>query len=78
MPDTRRRCARPGCARPAETTMSFAYRDRRVWIDDLHDVAHPASHDLCRAHADRTTAPRGWELLDQRSWSGPGDVVHLG
>ncbi|MEO0493101.1 MAG: DUF3499 family protein [Actinomycetota bacterium] len=61
-----RRCARPGCGQPADTTLSYAYAQRQVWLDDLHRVDSPANHDLCRRHADRTQPPKGWELRDRR------------
>ena len=62
-----RRCARPGCGQPADTTLSFDYAQRLVWLDDLHFDNSPANHDLCRRHADRTQPPKGWELRDRRS-----------
>ena len=62
-----RRCARPGCGQNADTTLSFDYSSRQVWLDDLHPVDSPANHDLCRRHADRTQPPKGWALRDRRS-----------
>lgn len=55
-----RRCARPGCGQPADTTLSYDYARRLVWLDDLHFDNSPANHDLCRRHADRTQPPKGW------------------
>jgi hypothetical protein len=43
-----RRCARPGCGQPADTTLSYDYAQRLVWLDDLHLDKSPANHDLCR------------------------------
>ncbi|MEQ8840616.1 MAG: DUF3499 family protein [Acidimicrobiales bacterium] len=62
-----RRCARPGCGRPAATTLSYVYGQRTVWLDDLHAEDSPANHDLCAPHADRTQPPKGWDLRDRRS-----------
>ena len=62
-----RRCARPGCGQSADTTLSFDYSSRQVWLDDLAAVDSPANHDLCRRHADRTQPPKGWALRDRRS-----------
>jgi len=62
-----RRCARPGCGQPADTTLSYDYARRLVWLDDLHFDNSPANHDLCCRHADRTQPPKGWELRDRRS-----------
>ncbi len=61
-----RRCARPGCGQVADATLSFAYDQRQVWLDDRLVEDHPANHDLCGRHADRTRPPKGWELRDRR------------
>ena len=66
MPFVNRRCARPGCGRPATTTLSYAYGQRTGWLDDLQAEDSPANHDLCAPHADRTHPPKGWELSDRR------------
>lgn len=70
-----RRCARPGCGQAADTTLSFDYSSRQVWLDDLSPVDSPANHDLCRRHADRTQPPKGWALRDRRD---PAPVVAPG
>lgn len=62
-----RRCARPGCGQTATTTLSYAYAQRVVWLDDLAPEDSPANHDLCDRHADRTQPPRGWDLKDRRA-----------
>ncbi len=62
-----RRCARPGCGQPATTTLSYAYDQRQVWLDELWPENSPANHDLCTRHADRTQPPKGWELRDRRT-----------
>ncbi|HPU38592.1 MAG TPA: DUF3499 family protein [Microthrixaceae bacterium] len=61
-----RSCARPGCGRPAVATLSYAYADGVVWLEDLVSEAHPMIHDLCAMHADGVRVPRGWELRDER------------
>jgi hypothetical protein len=50
------------CSAPASTTLSYDYSDRVVWLDPLHDDAHPARHDLCGNHAHRLSVPNGWRL----------------
>lgn len=62
-----RTCARPGCSKDAVATLSYAYADSTVWLEDLSPEAHPMVHDLCRMHADAVRVPRGWELRDERS-----------
>lgn len=37
-----------------------------MWLQALDVEPDPAAHDLCDRHADRTQAPVGWELDDQR------------
>jgi len=66
-----RLCAKPGCDRRATATLSYAYAESTVWLEDLAAEAHPMVHDLCDLHADTVRVPRGWELRDQRSL-GPG------
>jgi hypothetical protein len=63
----RRSCSRPGCAAPAAATFSYDYASSTVWLDDLSPEAHPATYDLCAAHADRLAPPRGWHLADRRA-----------
>jgi hypothetical protein len=48
-------------------TLSYAYRDSVVWLEELSPEAHPMVHDLCRMHAANVRVPLGWELRDQ--WS---------
>nr|WP_225752242.1 DUF3499 family protein [Pseudoclavibacter sp. Marseille-Q3772] len=58
-----RTCARVSCSRRAEYTLTFDYTDKMVVIGPLAVRAEPHSYDLCRLHADRTTAPEGWTVL---------------
>lgn len=50
--------------------MSYDYEAQIVWIESLHIEGHPMTHDLCVTHADRSKAPQGWELRDERSSRG--------
>lgn len=54
------------CAAPAGTTMSFAYDDRVLWLDDL-SAAAGIGYAMCHEHAGRLTPPVGWTLVDRRS-----------
>ena len=67
MPGVSRSCARPGCGRPAVATLSYAYADGVVWLEDLATEDHPMVHDLCSAHPARVRVPQGWELRDERN-----------
>jgi hypothetical protein len=58
-----RRCSRTACGRPAVATLTYAYSDSTAVVGPLATYAEPHSYDLCDAHADRLTAPRGWDVL---------------
>ncbi|MFV0316661.1 MAG: DUF3499 family protein [Microthrixaceae bacterium] len=62
-----RSCARPGCARGAVATLSYAYADSTVWLEDLAVEGHPMTHDLCDLHSANVRVPRGWTLEDART-----------
>jgi len=62
-----RSCARPGCGNAAVATLSYAYAESRVWLEDLAPDAHPMIHDLCSLHAGNVRVPNGWDLVDSRS-----------
>ena len=66
-----RTCARPGCRESAAATLSYAYGDRTVWLDDLSAEAHPMTHDLCEAHARDLRVPQGWTCRDERDADRP-------
>ena len=78
MPAVSRSCARPGCGRPAAATLSYAYADGVVWLQDLATEDHPMVHDLCGAHADGVSVPRGWELSDERAASAAPQQLLIG
>jgi hypothetical protein len=61
-----RRCSRNGCRWPASASLTFAYAQRIVWIEDLIAQPHPAAYDLCAAHAERLAVPIGWTKEDLR------------
>lgn len=39
------------------------YEDSTAVLGPLSRLSEPHAYDLCREHASRMTAPRGWELL---------------
>lgn len=47
-------------------TLSYAYADSAVVLEDLAPEAHPMVHDLCDRHADTLRVPLGWDLMDRR------------
>lgn len=58
-----RRCSRPGCSRPAVATLTYAYAEQTAVVGPLAEIQDPHAWDLCEHHAERITAPRGWEML---------------
>jgi hypothetical protein len=58
-----RRCSRTACGRPAVTTLTYVYADQTAVVGPLATYAEPHSYDLCEAHGERLSAPRGWEVL---------------
>ncbi len=67
----RRGCSKTGCARPAVATLTYAYADRAVVLGPLATYAEPHSYDLCLVHAERMTAPRGWDVVRVGEFSEP-------
>lgn len=61
-----RHCSRTGCSEGAAVTLTYQYSVAQVWLDDLADERDPHAYDLCDRHADRLTAPRGWQVRDRR------------
>jgi hypothetical protein len=44
-------------------TLTYVYADSTAVLGPLAQLAEPHSYDLCAEHADRLTAPRGWEVV---------------
>ena len=58
-----RRCSRTACGRPATTTLTYVYADQTAVVGPLATYAEPHAYDLCDAHSQRLSAPRGWEVM---------------
>ncbi|NLE71856.1 MAG: DUF3499 domain-containing protein [Actinomycetales bacterium] len=58
-----RQCSRSACGRPAVATLTYVYSDSTAVLGPLAQLAEPHSYDLCSEHANRLTAPRGWEVV---------------
>lgn len=68
-----RQCSRTNCSRPAAATLTYVYSDSTVVVGQLSAAAEPHSYDLCAPHADRFTAPRGWDVVHiQTEYRDPG------
>ena len=58
-----RRCSRSACSLPAIATLTYVYADSTAVLGPLATYAEPHCYDLCVAHSERLTAPRGWEVM---------------
>jgi hypothetical protein len=56
-------CSRTACKEPAVFTLTYVYRDSTAVLGPLAAYVEPHCYDLCAEHADRLTAPMGWELV---------------
>ena len=43
--------------------MTYVYCDSTAVLGPLATYAEPHAYDLCEAHSERLSAPRGWEVL---------------
>jgi hypothetical protein len=58
-----RQCSRPACKQLAVYTLTYVYRDSTAVLGPLAAFVEPHCYDLCARHADRMTAPRGWDVV---------------
>jgi len=58
-----RRCSRPGCKQDSVYTLTYVYRDSTAVLGPLAAYVEPHCYDLCADHADRLTAPLGWDVV---------------
>ncbi len=44
-------------------TLTYVYSESTVVLGPLATYAEPHIYDMCAVHAERLTAPRGWEVV---------------
>jgi hypothetical protein len=44
-------------------TLTYVYADQTAVLGPLSTYAEPHAYDLCEAHSERLSAPRGWDVL---------------
>lgn len=44
-------------------TLTYVYSDQTAVLGPLATYAEPHAYDLCTFHAERLSAPRGWEVI---------------
>lgn len=58
-----RRCSRTACSGVAVATLTYAYASSTAVIGPLAIEQNPGTYDLCALHAERMSAPVGWEII---------------
>ena len=43
--------------------MTFVYADSMAVLGPLSATAEPHGYDLCARHSERTSAPKGWQVV---------------
>lgn len=67
-----RQCSRSACKEAAVATLTYVYADSTAVLGPLAVYAEPHCYDLCAVHAERLTAPLGWEVVRLNSNDRPG------
>jgi hypothetical protein len=57
-----RTCSRASCKLPAIKTLTYIYAQSTAVLGPLAMYAEPHSYDLCQAHCEKLTLPKGWSV----------------
>ena len=63
MPMSERPCSKVACNAPAVATLTYVYADSMAVLGPLSRTFEPHSYDLCEKHAERLSAPQGWQVI---------------
>lgn len=58
-----RPCSKVACNGDAVATLTYVYVDSMAVLGPLSQAAEPHCYDLCAKHAERLSAPRGWQVV---------------
>ena len=58
-----RPCSKVACGRDAVATLTYDYADAMAVLGPLAIRREPHSYDLCEPHAERLSAPQGWQIV---------------
>jgi len=58
-----RLCSKVACSEEATSTLTYVYADSMAVLGPLSRSSEPHSYDLCARHAERLSAPRGWQIV---------------
>ncbi len=58
-----RLCSKVACNEEATGTLTYDYADSMAVLGPLSQTIEPHSYDLCPRHAERLSAPQGWQVV---------------
>ncbi len=58
-----RLCSKVACGADAVATLTYDYADAMAVLGPLSYRTEPHSYDLCARHAERLSAPEGWQVV---------------
>lgn len=56
-------CSKVACNDEATGTLTYVYADSMAVLGPLSQTPEPHSYDLCARHAERLSAPQGWQVV---------------
>ena len=56
-------CSKVACGDTAVATLTYDYADAMAVLGPLSMRHEPGSYDLCERHAERLSAPHGWQVV---------------
>jgi hypothetical protein len=62
-PTSGRACSKVACTADAVATLTYDYADAMAVLGPLSLRHEPHSYDLCARHAERLSAPQGWQVV---------------
>jgi hypothetical protein len=69
-----RPCSKVACGRDAVATLTYDYADAMAVLGPLAIRREPHSYDLCERHAERLSAPQGWQIVRHVMPGGTGQA----
>lgn len=75
---TARTCSKVACPREAVATLTYDYADSMVVLGPLSLSHEPHTYDLCAIHAERLSAPIGWQVVRHQVIGEPQGLGGLG
>lgn len=58
-----RPCSKATCRDEAVATLTYDYGDSMAVVGPLSVIVEPHGYDLCERHAERLSAPQGWQVV---------------